>query len=122
MSSPTERTLALLRKEGHLTAVVEKFNPYIKIRQDLFGFIDVVAIHPKVVGVLAVQTTSGTNLMTRIAKAQKLKALKAWLISGNHLEFHGWRKMGKAGKRKLWQVDRRIVTLEQGLIVYEQKK
>lgn len=44
MSSPTQRTLAALRKLGYLAAVVEKWNHGAHIRQDLFGFIDVLAI------------------------------------------------------------------------------
>ena len=44
-SLPTQRTLARLRQEGALeVAIVEHWNPHARIRQDLFGFIDILAI------------------------------------------------------------------------------
>jgi len=68
--SPTQRTLNLLRKEGYTAQVAEKFIVWTKRRIDLFGFIDVIALHPNKKGVLGVQTTSGSNLANRIAKAK----------------------------------------------------
>jgi hypothetical protein len=56
MTSPTKRTLAKLRKEGYLCAIVEKFNRFAGIRQDLFGFIDILAIREG--EIIGVQTTS----------------------------------------------------------------
>ncbi len=110
-SKPTQRTLALLRKEGYTVAISEKFNYYIKIRQDLFGWIDICAIHPDKKGVLGVQTTSGSNLAARVKKAIALDSFKVWLQAGNRAEFHGWVKKGARGKRKLWTVNKRIITL-----------
>ena len=110
-SKPTQRTLALLRKEGYTVAIAEKFNSYIKIRQDLFGWIDVCAIHPEKRGVLGIQTTSGSNLAARIKKATALDSFTVWLQAGNYAEFHGWVKKGPRGKRKLWTVNRRIISL-----------
>lgn len=111
-TSPTQRSLALLRKEGYKVAVAEKFNSFIKIRQDLFGWIDLVAMHPETKTLVAIQTTSGSNLAARITKAKALDTLKLWLECGSKAEFHGWKKAGARGKRKLWTVDRRSVLLE----------
>src|SRR3989304_2771234 len=99
-TSPIQRSLALLKAEGYTVAIAEKFNFYIKIRQDLFGFLDLVAIHPDKKGVLGIQTTSGSNLAARIKKAQALPAFDLWLKSGNKVEFHGWRRKGARGRRK----------------------
>jgi hypothetical protein len=44
--SPTQRTLAECRKRGWVCQVVEKWNPHARIRQDLFGCIDIVALVP----------------------------------------------------------------------------
>ncbi len=108
-TSPTTRTLALLRKEGYTVAIAEKFNYFIKIRQDLFGWIDVVAIHPDKKGVMGVQTTSGSNLSARIKKAQALDSYRVWLKAGNAVEFHGWRKLKNLPGNRLWDCDRRII-------------
>ena len=55
--SPTQLSIRHLKENGYLVAVVEKWNPFVKIRQDLFGFIDVLAIREN--ETLAVQVTSG---------------------------------------------------------------
>jgi hypothetical protein len=44
MSSPTQRSLRHMRDLGYLVAVVEHWNPHARIRQDLFGWIDLLAI------------------------------------------------------------------------------
>jgi hypothetical protein len=35
--TPTQRSLAYLRAEGWQVAIVERWNPHARIRQDLFG-------------------------------------------------------------------------------------
>lgn len=107
--SPTQRTLAKLREDGYVCAIVEKWNPYARIRQDLFGFIDVVAIRSTDAGVLGIQTTSGSNISARISKIQASPYYQIWKSSGNRIEVWGWSKKGKKGERKTWQV--RIVVL-----------
>ena len=84
-SLPTQRSLKELRKRGYLAAVVERWNQYAKIRQDLFGCIDIVAVHP-IHGTIGVQATSGTNRLSRVSKlraepnVEKLKAA-GWEVS-----------------------------------------
>jgi len=34
------RSMAILRREGYVVAVVERWNPHVRIRQDLYGFLD----------------------------------------------------------------------------------
>jgi len=101
--TPTQRSLAYLRKMGHTVAIVEKWNPHAKIRQDLFGFIDIVALDG-LPGLLGVQTTSGSNVSARIKKAQDSPNLALWLKAGNRFHVHGWRKAGARGKRKIWEL------------------
>jgi hypothetical protein len=100
MTTPTQRTLAWLRKAGYTAAVVEKWNPAVRIRQDLFGFIDIVAVRDLTVGV---QATSGSNLASRITKAKALPGFAAWIQAGNEAWFVGWRKVGPRGKVKRWK-------------------
>lgn len=112
MSSPTQRSLALLRKEGWLVQVVERWNAHAKIRQDLFGCIDLVAVEEGHNGVLGVQATSRSNQAARLTKSLGQEALKVWLAAGNSFQVWGWAKAGKRGQRKTWQVTRRVVTLD----------
>lgn len=100
MKGPTERTLKYLRSQGYHAQVVEKWNPFAKIRQDLFGWIDIVAVNPALHGVLGVQTTSYSNMSARMTKARGNPALQAWLNAGGTLSVMGW-KRSKA-ERNRW--------------------
>ncbi len=106
--SPTQRTLARLRKDGWMAAVVEKWNPHARIRQDLFGFIDIVAVKD---GTLAIQATSIPNMRAREAKCldEKLhdKVLR-WKLAGNRFEVWGWALRGPRGKRKVYTLKRSV--------------
>ena len=109
--TPTARTLAYLRKLGYEAAVVEKWNMYARIRQDLFGCVDVVGIRPDQNGVLGIQATTTSNQAARLAKAMSIPHLRTWLQAGNTFQVWGWAKKGAKGKRKLWEVSIRNVTL-----------
>ncbi len=111
MTSPTQRSLALLKKEGYLAAVTEHWNQFAFIRQDLYGFIDVVGIKETECGVLGVQTTSRGHIPDHLKKVLGIPAAKIWLACGNRIVLHGWSKKGKAGKRKLWEVFEQEITL-----------
>ncbi len=100
--SPTQRTLKFLRATGCTVAVTEKWNPHAKLRQDLFGFIDVLSMDPRRQGLLAVQATSGPNHAARLTKLLQLPAAKLWIETGNRIWVVSWRKAGEKGKRKLW--------------------
>lgn len=81
---------------------------FAKVRQDLFGWIDVVAVDPKTPGILGVQTTTTSNQAARLAKARSNGALIAWLLSGGRLMVHGWRK----NTSNRWVLTERPVTIE----------
>jgi hypothetical protein len=99
--SPTQRTLAALRKQGFTAYVVEKWNPHARIRQDLFGFIDILAMKP-CEPLLAVQATSTGNISSRLTKIADTALSQDWISTGNRLEVWGWAKRGARGKRKVW--------------------
>ena len=104
--SPVQRTLKLLRAEGYLAAVCERWNPHAGCRQDLFGFIDLVAIKEGETGVLAVQVTTHANLATHRKKLVGNDSVRVWLATGNRVELISWAKRGPRGKRKVWTVKR----------------
>lgn len=89
--TPTQRSLKLLRDEGWTAEVVERWNPHARIRQDLFGFADVVAIKPDHMPML-VQVTS-TGWASRIKKIVSLEAARLAMRGGFAIEVHGWRKL-----------------------------
>ena len=43
-TSPTQLSLKKLRAEGYLVSITEKFNHFCKIRQDMWGWCDLLAI------------------------------------------------------------------------------
>ncbi len=100
--SPTQRTLAKLRKEGWLCAVVEKRNPVTKITNDLFGFIDILAIRGD--ETLAVQTTSGSNVSARVKKIAESEHVGRVREAGWGIHVHGWAKRAN-GRWECREVD-----------------
>lgn len=109
MGSPTSRTLQLLKKEGWTCQVVEKWVPQAFKRIDLFGCIDLLAVKGKVT--LGIQATSSGNVSSRVSKSLDEPRLQIWLGAGNKFEVWGWSKKGAKGKRKLWSVRRKEITL-----------
>jgi hypothetical protein len=104
MSSPTQRTLAELRKRGAaLVQVVERWNAFAKVRVDLFGVIDVLAVMPSGKTV-AVQATSGANVAARVDKIVSSDAYQLLRLAGWTILVHGWRKNAK-GRYVLREVD-----------------
>lgn len=112
-ASPTSRSLAVCRKRGWLADVVERRLPRGFVTQDLFGFIDAVALdgRPGILGIQATGDSSG-NVAARITKiaTERRAAAVAWLEAGNRVQVWGWGKKGAAGKRKLWTL--RVVAVE----------
>jgi hypothetical protein len=112
MSSPTQRSLAYAREElGWICQVVEKWNQWARVRQDLFGCIDIVAIAgDRVMGIQACAGAGGDHARRR-AKALAEPRLRAWLAAGALFEVWSWAKRGPRGKRKLWTLRREPMEL-----------
>ena len=92
--TPTQRALAVCREQGWAAGIVEKWNPHARIRQDLFGCIDLIVADGHD-GILGVQVTSGANVSARLAKAKAEARLVNWLSSGGRFEVWGFRKLAK---------------------------
>src|SRR5438093_9847597 len=100
--SPAQRSLRKLRAEGWYVAITERWNPWSKTRQDLFGFADLLAIRGDYIK--AVQTTTGPNVSKRIEKIKGLQSFQLWNEAPTRSTVvHGWRKTGPRGKRKVWE-------------------
>lgn len=101
-TSPTKRSLDLVRGRGMVAQIVEHWNAFARVRQDLFGVIDVVVLDVANGRTIGVQTTSGPNVASRIQKIYDTPTARAWVQAGNRLVVHGWAQRGARGKRKLW--------------------
>ena len=109
MSSPTQRSKAYAESLGYQVAIVERWNPWAKVRQDLYGFIDLLCLKEGCC-LIAIQATSTGNMNSRIAKIKTLPASWKWITSGNRLEVWGWALRGKKGQRKKYELKRQILT------------
>lgn len=101
---PGARTLQELRKQQVPCGVVERYIPQAKIRQDLFGFIDIIAIREnKIVGI---QATTSSNVSSRIAKILESPEIPIqWFRAGGEIEVWGWGKykVKRGGKAIRWR-------------------
>ena len=102
MTSPTSRTLAYLKSVGMMVGVVEQWTQHAGIRQDLFGWADIMAAAPDR-GIIAVQCTSGTNHAARVAKIRSLETAARWLAAGGRIWVVSWSKKGARGAVKHWK-------------------
>tara|TARA_Y100000004_G_C8953930_1_gene429882 strand:- start:2761 stop:3153 length:393 start_codon:yes stop_codon:yes gene_type:complete len=104
--SPTQRTLKANRDSGRICGIVEKFQQYggkFGIRQDLFGFIDIIAID-EIDGIIAIQST-GQDWTGHVNKIfEKEEIVTKWLQHAP-LELWSWRKVKKkrGGKAMVWK-------------------
>ena len=89
--SPTELSLAYMRKQGCVAAVVEKWNPHSKTRLDLFGVIDILCLAPDG-ATIGVQATSRDNVAARITKIGDSEHIAALRRCNWTLLVHGWDK------------------------------
>lgn len=106
-ASPTQRTLKHFRELGFDCQVVERWNQWAKVRQDLFGFIDIVAM--KDGHIVGIQATSASNTSARIKKILGLCTALNWIRAGGEILVVGWKK--KAGSRS-WEPTIREITLD----------
>lgn len=95
MSTPTQRALKELRGRGWKVAITEKWNAFAKIRQDAFGFGDLLAIDRTNKQLVLVQVTSGANHATRVAKIQGIIEAKDWIEAGGKVLVMSFRKNAK---------------------------
>lgn len=111
--SPTFRSLKLLREMGYQADVVERWIPHSGRRADLFGFVDIVAIHPTQ-GFLFVQATTSPHAAARADKIENAEAAPHCVYHGAVVEVWGWGKRGPQGSRKVWKVNRYRAKLIEG--------
>ena len=98
MSSPTARSLALMRERNYVAEVVERWIPGANIRKDLWGFVDVLCLGPEGDRIV-VQATSASNVSARIKKITDSPLVGLVRKAGFQIFVHGWKKV-----KGRWQV------------------
>lgn len=103
MSSPTSRTLEVMRERGYLAEVVERWIPGANVRKDFAGFIDILCLHKETGEIVGVQATSGSNVSARIDKIVNHENVSAVRKANIRILVHGWAK--RKGRWQLREVD-----------------
>jgi hypothetical protein len=88
--TPTQRTVACLRRHGYLAATVERYIHEVRRHRDLFGVADVMAAHPRDRLVLLVQATSLAHVPDRLRRVQSRPETALLLRAGIGVEVWGW--------------------------------
>jgi hypothetical protein len=109
-----ERSLIRCREAGYTTGLTEHFNPHVRIRQDLYGFIDFVAMKPGK-SILAVQVCN-THAQEHIENVCKHPNAKIWLQTGSRIVIHSWVERSKLGV-KTWELDLTRIELVKGEVM-----
>lgn len=95
-----QRSMEYMREEGGIVANTEHWNPFARLRQDLFGFIDCVwLLDGRIIGVQVVNT----KLLEHIDKIKENSASRAWMHCGGLIQIHNWKQRGPKGKKK-WEL------------------
>jgi carbonic anhydrase len=101
-TSPTQLSLKKLKADGYVCQITERWNAFAKIRVDLFGFVDILAIKEN--ETLAVQTTSYSNISARVKKISDHDNVGAVRKAGWKIHVHGWHKVGSRWECKVVDV------------------
>jgi len=114
--TPTQRTLRELKDHGRTCGIVEKFNPHVGkfgIRQDLFGFIDIIALDTDR-GIIGIQSC-GQSFSAHLKKIVEERNQEAyeWIRCGGKVELWGWRKLKlkRGGKAMRWKPRIKEITI-----------
>lgn len=110
----TQKTLAALREQGCVVGITERFNPFAGMllpsgkrtghREDLFGFVDIIALRPTG-SIVAIQSTGPSGHAAHKRKILDNGNALIWLRCGGRIELWSWRKLlvEKGGKLRRWR-------------------
>jgi hypothetical protein len=116
MTSPTQRSLKVMREAGFHCEIVEHFNSFTKQRKDLLGFADLLCLKPGEPPTLVQVTAAGSA--ARVKKILAEPRAKLALECGFRILVHGWRKLaaykqdGSRAARDRWEPKVVLVELE----------
>lgn len=105
--SPTSRTLKLYRTHGYQCSVVEHWNPHMRIRQDMFGCIDIVALGQY--RTIGLQACAASGHSARVKKVCAEERMWGVFAAGWEMYVISWRKNAK----NRWQWRHTMITVDQ---------
>ena len=100
--SPMSLSLDRLISNGYTPFKTEHWNAFARIRQDLAGFIDILALRKG--EVLAVQCTSWNNVSSRVKKIAEHENTPVVRDANIRIVVWGWKKVGR-GQWECREVD-----------------
>lgn len=122
MSIATQKSLALMKKNGWKPWIVERFIGKGKfgVRRDLYHIIDILGYDDKEKQFVGIQSTTMNQRKDHITKLlnDEREYVEFWLSTGSRLELWCWRKLkvkkkdGKFGKTERWTPKIDIITKE----------
>jgi hypothetical protein len=92
--------MELYRQDGWTVQVVEKWNPFARVRQDLLGIIDILCVC-KFRGILGLQVTTQGKAPEHLRKIQDEPRSQVWLQAGGKLHIVEWKTV-QAKRNKAW--------------------
>lgn len=116
-SIPLQRSKRYLEEKGWHVWIVEVWNSWAHIRQDMYGFADLVAIRHDNKGVWAINACEDNGEVKshidkylngwdhpKKGRQPPNSHLPVWLAGGNRFSIAGWGKRSSAGQlsRKVW--------------------
>jgi hypothetical protein len=127
-----QRSKQWLERDGWEVAIVERYNQWAHIRQDLWGMADLLAIRPDRSGVTAIQACGEDipphieKLITGWVDIKKGKTygpnkyLPIWLKAGNPFFIWGWRLRKHEGTRPTYQLRQIEAVLKDGKVEFHE--
>jgi hypothetical protein len=121
MTTRLQRTTEVLRQHGLKYWKVEYWNPWAKIKVDLFNIIDLLVLDGGILGIQVCGSDFSSHV-NKIRDDEKENTLE-WLRSGGKLQIWGWRKLKKkrGGKAMEWKPRIADVLLVNGEIYVEEQ-
>lgn len=113
--NPLQRTKQFLEEAGWYVEKTEHWNHFAKVRNDLLGFADLIAL-PKTIDAnfaILVQATSYTNHSARKQKILASKTARLWHKTGGQIWIISWRKIGKDKRKDVWAPRVECITTEE---------
>lgn len=113
---PTSRTYAECRARGIVCDRVEFWNQYagkFGLREDLFGFLDIIALDPAR-GIVGIQACGPGEFAAHKRKILANEHAPLWLKCSGKIEIWCWRKLLKkrGGKARYWSPRIEEITID----------
>lgn len=101
-------TMKVMQQSGWTCTKVEHWNSFAHIRQDLFGFGDVLAFNDECVSII--QVTSTSNMSSREKKILANPIARQWADSEfRRIYVMGWKKYTERKDGRSWRPTTRLI-------------